>query len=130
MNYNKKSVEDIEVAGKRVLCRCDFNVPTKGGVITSDKRIVAALPTVQYLIKAGAKVILCSHMGKPKGEYKPELSLQVVANRLSELLGQEVIMAKDVAGEDAQAKAAALENGQVMLLENTRFEKGETKNDA
>ena len=130
MNYNKKSVEDIEVAGKRVLCRCDFNVPIKGGVITSDKRIVAALPTVQYLVKAGAKVILCSHMGKPKGEYKPELSLQVVADRLSELLGQEVIMAKDVAGEDAQAKAAALENGQVMLLENTRFEKGETKNDA
>jgi len=130
MNYNKKSVEDIEVAGKRVLCRCDFNVPIKGGVITSDKRIVAALPTIQYLVKAGAKVILCSHMGKPKGEYKPELSLQVVAERLSQLLGQEVVMAKDVAGEDAQAKAAALENGQVMLLENTRFEKGETKNDA
>ncbi len=130
MNYNKKSVEDIEVAGKRVLCRCDFNVPTKGGVITSDKRIVAALPTIQYLVKAGAKVILCSHMGKPKGEYKPELSLQVVADRLSELLGQTVIMAKDVAGEDAKAKAEKLENGQVMLLENTRFEKGETKNDA
>ena len=130
MNYNKKSVEDIQVAGKRVLCRCDFNVPTKGGVITSDKRIVAALPTIQYLVKNGAKVILCSHMGKPKGEVKPELSLQVVADRLSELLGQTVIMAKDVAGEDAQAKAAALENGQVMLLENTRFEKGETKNDA
>ena len=129
MNYNKKSVEDIEVAGKRVLCRCDFNVPTKGGVITSDKRIVAALPTIQYLVNHGAKVILCSHMGKPKGEYKPELSLQVVADRLSELLGQTVVMAKDVAGEDAQAKAAALENGQVMLLENTRFEKGETKND-
>jgi len=130
MNYNKKSVEDIAVAGKRVLCRCDFNVPCKGGVITSDKRIVAALPTIQYLVNQGAKVILCSHMGKPKGEYKPELSLQVVADRLSELLGQTVIMAKDVAGEDAQAKAAALENGQVMLLENTRFEKGETKNDA
>ena len=130
MNYNKKSVEDIQVAGKRVLCRCDFNVPTKGGVITSDKRIVAALPTIQYLVKNGAKVILCSHMGKPKGEVKPELSLQVVADRLSELLGQTVIMAKDVAGEDAQAKAAKLENGQVMLLENTRFEKGETKNDA
>ena len=129
MNYNKKSVEDIEVAGKRVLCRCDFNVPTKGGVITSDKRIVAALPTIQYLVNHGAKVILCSHMGEPKGEYKPELSLQVVADRLSELLGQTVVMAKDVAGEDAQAKAAALENGQVMLLENTRFEKGETKND-
>ncbi len=129
MNYNKKSVEDIDVTGKRVLCRCDFNVPIKGGVITSDKRIVAALPTIQYLVKQGAKVILCSHMGKPKGEYKPELSLKVVADRLSELLGQTVIMAADVAGEDAQAKAAALENGQVMLLENTRFEKGETKND-
>ncbi len=129
MNYNKKSVEDIAVTGKRVLCRCDFNVPIKGGVITSDKRIVAALPTIQYLVNQGAKVILCSHMGKPKGEYKPELSLQVVADRLSELLGQTVVMAKDVAGEDAQAKAAALENGQVMLLENTRFEKGETKND-
>jgi len=130
MNYNKKSVEDIDVRGKRVLCRCDFNVPTKGGVITSDKRIVAALPTIEYLVKNGAKVILCSHMGKPKGEFKPELSLQVVADRLSELLGQTVIMAKDVAGEDAQAKAAALQEGQVMLLENTRFEKGETKNDA
>ena len=127
MNYNKKSVEDIDVKGKRVLCRCDFNVPIKGGVITSDKRIVAALPTIQYLINHGAKVILCSHMGKPKGEYKPELSLKVVADRLSELLGQTVIMAKDVAGEDAQAKAAALQDGQVMLLENTRFEKGETK---
>ena len=130
MNYNKKSVEDIDVRGKRVLCRCDFNVPTKAGVITSDKRIVAALPTIEYLVKNGAKVILCSHMGKPKGEFKPELSLQVVADRLSELLGQTVIMAKDVAGEDAQAKAAALQEGQVMLLENTRFEKGETKNDA
>ena len=129
MNYNKKSVEDIDVKGKRVLCRCDFNVPIKGGVITSDKRIVAALPTIQYLINHGAKVILCSHMGKPKGEYKPELSLKVVADRLSELLGQTVIMAKDVAGEDAQAKAAALQDGQVMLLENTRFEKGETKYD-
>ncbi len=130
MNYNKKSIEDIEVAGKRVLCRCDFNVPTKAGVITSDKRIVAALPTIEYLIKNGAKVILCSHMGKPKGEWKSELSLKIVGDRLSELLGQEVSMAADVAGEDAKAKAAALENGQVMMLENTRFEKGETKNDA
>ena len=129
MNYNKKSIEDIEVAGKRVLCRCDFNVPTKGSVITSDKRIVAALPTIEYLVKNGAKVILCSHMGKPKGEWKPELSLKIVADRLSELLGQQVIMAADVAGEDAKAKAAALENGQVMLLENTRYIKGETKND-
>ena len=130
MNYNKKSIEDIEVAGKRVLCRCDFNVPTKAGVITSDKRIVAALPTIEYLVKNGAKVILCSHMGKPKGEWKPELSLKIVAERLSQLLGQEVIMAADVAGEDAKAKAEALQNGQVILLENTRFEKGETKNDA
>ena len=130
MNYNKKSIEDIEVAGKRVLCRCDFNVPTKEGKITSDKRIVAALPTIEYLVNKGAKVILCSHMGKPKGEWKPELSLKVVADRLSELLGKQVIMATDVAGEDAKAKAAALGNGDVMLLENTRYEKGETKNDA
>ena len=129
MNYNKKSIEDIEVAGKRVLCRCDFNVPTKNGVITSDKRIVAALPTIKYLIDNKAKVILCSHMGKPKGEWKPELSLKIVAARLSELLGQEVIMAADVAGEDAKAKAAALKEGEVMLLENTRYIKGETKND-
>ena len=129
MNYNKKSIEDIEVAGKRVLCRCDFNVPTKAGKITSDKRIVAALPTIKYLIDNKAKVILCSHMGKPKGEWKPELSLKIVADRLSELLGQEVIMAADVAGEDAKAKAAALAEGQVMLLENTRYIKGETKND-
>ena len=129
MNYNKKSVEDIEVRGKRVLCRCDFNVPTKEGKITSDKRIVAALPTINYLREHGAKVILCSHMGKPKGEYKPELSLQVVADRLSELLGVEVKMAKDVAGEDAKRLAAELKDGDVMLLENTRFVKGETKND-
>ena len=129
MNYNKKSVEQIDVRGKRVLCRCDFNVPTKDGKITSDKRIVAALPTVRYLIDRGARVILCSHMGKPKGEFKPELSLKVVADRLSELLGKPVTMAADVAGADAQAKAAALKDGDVMLLENTRFEKGETKND-
>ncbi len=129
MNYNKKSIEDIEVAGKRVLCRCDFNVPTKDGKITSDKRIVAAMPTIEYLVNHGAKVILCSHMGKPKGEWKPELSLKVVAQRISELLGKEVIMAADVAGEDSKAKAAALRDGDVMLLENTRYIKGETKND-
>ncbi len=129
MNYNKKSIEDIEVAGKRVLCRCDFNVPTKEGKITSDKRIVAALPTIQYLIDKGAKVILCSHMGKVKVDWDPKLSLKVVAERLSELLGKEVIMASDVAGEDAKAKAAALKEGDVMLLENTRYMKGETKND-
>ena len=129
MNYNKKSVEDIDVSGKRVLCRCDFNVPTKGGVITSDKRIVAALPTIRYLMEHGAKVILCSHMGKPKNGPAPEFSLQVVADRLSELLGVQVKMARDVVGEDAQRLAASLKNGEVMLLENTRFEKGETKND-
>ena len=129
MNYNKKSIEDIEVAGKRVLCRCDFNVPTKNGKITSDKRIVAAMPTIKYRVEHDAKVILCSHMGKPKGEWKPELSLKVVAERISELLGKEVIMASDVAGEDSRAKAAALQNGDVMLLENTRYIKGETKND-
>ena len=129
MNYNKKSIEDIDVSGKRVLCRCDFNGPTKNGKITSDKRIVAAMPTIEYLVNHNAKVILCSHMGKPKGEVKPELSLQVVADRIAELLGKPVVMAKDVAGEDAKAKAAALKDGEVMLLENTRFEKGETKND-
>ena len=123
MNYNKKSIEDINVSG------CDFNVPTKNGKITSDKRIVAAMPTIKYLVDHNAKVILCSHMGKPKGEVKPELSLQVVADRISELLGKPVVMAKDVVGEDAKAKAAALKDGDVMLLENTRFEKGETKND-
>ena len=129
MNYNKKSIEDIDVSGKRVLCRCDFNVPTKNGIITSDKRIVAAMPTIRYLVDHNAKVILCSHMGKPKGEWKPELSLKIVAKRISELLGKEVVMAADVAGNDAKAKAAALKDGDVMLLENTRFEKGETKND-
>ena len=114
MNYNKKSVEDIDVRGKRVLCRCDFNVPTKDGKITSDKRIVAALPTIEYLVKHGARVILCSHMGKPKGEVKPELSLKVVAERLSELLGQPVKMAQDVVGESAQSLAASLTDGEVM----------------
>ena len=129
MNYNKKSVRDIDLAGKRVLCRCDFNVPLKDGKITSDKRIVAALPTIQYLIDQGAKVILCSHLGKPKGEWKPELSLKVVAERLSELLGQEVKMSRDVAGEDSRALAAGLRDGEVMRLETTRYSKGETKND-
>ena len=129
MNYNKKSVESVELKGKRVLCRCDFNVPTKEGKITSDKRIVAALPTIEYLIAQGAKVILCSHMGKPKGEWKPELSLKIVADRLGELLGKEIVMAADVVGEDAKAKAAALKDGDVMLLENVRYMKGETKND-
>ena len=157
MNYNKKTVKDIDVAGKKVLLRCDFNVPMAkdgSGTITDDKRIRAALPTIQYLLEQNAAVIACSHMGKPvatfdsyvkkqveKGkdaasiteeEWKKslaKLSLAPVAKRLSELLGKEVIMAADVVGPDAQAKAAALKPGQILLLENTRFEKGETKND-
>ena len=156
MNYNKKTVKDIDVAGKKVLLRCDFNVPQDKttGAITDDKRIRAALPTIQYLLDQNAAVIACSHLGKPvatfdayvkkqteKGkdpasiteeEWKKslaKLSLAPVAKRLSELLGKEVIMAADVVGPDAQAKAAALKPGQIMLLENTRFEKGETKND-
>ena len=114
MNYNKKSVRDIDVAGKKVLLRCDFNVPMAkdgSGVITDDKRIRAALPTIQYLLEQNAAVVACSHMGKPKGEVKPELSLKPVAARLSELLGKPVIMAEDVVGPDARAKAAALKVG-------------------
>ena len=156
MNYNKKTVKDIDVAGKKVLLRCDFNVPQDKatGAITDDKRIRAALPTIQYLLDQNAAVIACSHLGKPvatfdsyvkkqaeKGkdpasiteeEWKKslaKLSLAPVAKRLSELLGKEVIMAADVVGPDAMAKAAALKPGQILLLENTRFEKGETKND-
>ena len=156
MNYNKKTVADVDVAGKKVLLRCDFNVPQdkKTGAITSDKRIVAALPTIQYLLEHGAAVIACSHLGKPepvfdkwvkkqleKGKDPAELTqeawekslrkltLAPVAQRLSQLLGREVFFAHDVVGEDAAAKAAALQPGQILLLENTRFEKGETKND-
>ena len=131
MNYNKKTVKDIDVAGKKVLLRCDFNVPQDKatGVITDDKRIVAALPTIQYLLEQNAAVIACSHLGKPKEGPDPKFSLAPVAKRLSELLGREVIMAADVVGPDATAKAAALKPGQILLLENTRFEKGETKND-
>ncbi len=157
MNYNKKSVRDVDVKGKKVLLRCDFNVPMGkdgSGVITDDKRIVAALPTIRYLLENGAAVIACSHMGKPQPSFDKwvqkqtekgkdpatlteakwqkslaELSLKPVAERLSQLLGQDVIMATDVVGEDAKEKAAALQCGQVLLLENTRFEKGETKND-
>lgn len=127
-SYNKKSVEDIDVSGKKVLVRCDFNVPLKDGAITSDKRIVAALPTIKYLLEHGAAVILCSHLGRPKGEFKPEFSLAPVAVRLGELLGKPVIMAKDVVGEDAKARAAALKPGELLMLENVRFEAGETKN--
>ena len=126
---NKKSVEDIDVRGKKVLIRCDFNVKMENGVITSDKRIVASLPTIKYLLDNGAKVILCSHLGRPKGEFNPEFSMAPVAARLSELLGQEVKLAADVVGESAQALAAELKDGEAMLLENVRFEPGETKND-
>jgi len=156
MNYNKKTVKDIDVAGKKVLLRCDFNVPQdkETGAITSDKRIVAALPTIRYLLENNAAVIACSHLGKPEPNFEKwvkkqtekgkdpaslteekwkkslaKLSLAPVAKRLGELLGREVVMAADVVGEDARAKATALKPGEVMLLENTRFEKGETKND-
>lgn len=127
---NKKTIEDIDVKGKRVLARCDFNVPLKDGEIANDKRIVAALPTIKYLIEHGAKVILCSHLGRPKGEYKPEFSLAPVAKRLSEYLGKEVKLAEDkeVVGENAKAMAAALQEGDVMLLENVRYRAEETKN--
>ena len=132
MNYNKKTVYDVDVNGKKVLLRCDFNVPQnkETGEITSDKRIVAALPTIRYLLDNGAAVIACSHLGKPKGEWKTKLTLAPVAKRLSELLGQEVIFASDIIGEDAQTKAAALQPGEIMLLENLRFDIREEKNGA
>ncbi len=157
MNYNKKTVKDVDVKGKKVLLRCDFNVPMAkdgSGVITDDKRIRAALPTIQYLLDQGAAVIACSHMGKPVATFESykkkqlekgkdeasiteekwkkslaELRMEPVAARLSELLGKPVILADDVVGPDAQAKAAALKPGEILLLQNTRFEKGETKND-
>ena len=127
---NKKSVDDIQVKGKRVLVRCDFNVPLKDGKITDENRLVAALPTIKKLIADGGKVILCSHLGKPKGEPKPELSLAPVAVRLSELLGQEVKFAADpeVVGPNAKAAVEAMKDGEVVLLENTRYRAEETKN--
>ena len=130
MNFNKKTVEDIDVKGKKVLVRCDFNVPLKDGVITDENRLNGALPTIKYLVENGAKVILCSHMGKPKGEPKPELSLAPVAKRLSEMLGKEVKFAADdnVVGENAKAAVAEMKDGDVVLLENTRYRKEETKN--
>ncbi|MGL4990179.1 MAG: phosphoglycerate kinase [Sarcina sp.] len=130
MNFNKKTIEDVQVTGKKVLVRCDFNVPLKDGVITDENRLVGAMPTIKYLVDNGAKVILCSHMGKPKGEAKPEFSLAPVAKRLSEMLGKEVVFAADdiVVGENAKAAVAKMENGDVVLLENTRFRKEETKN--
>ena len=128
---NKKSVDDINVKGKRVLVRCDFNVPLQDGKITDENRLVAALPTIKKLIADGGKVILCSHLGKPKGEPKPELSLAPVAVRLSELLGQEVKFAADpeVVGPNAKAAVAEMKDGDVILLENTRYRAEETKNE-
>ena len=127
---NKKTVRDIDVKGKKVLVRCDFNVPyNEERVITDNRRIVAALPTIKYLLENNCKVILCSHLGRPKGEVKPEFSLDIVAAELSKLLGKEVKLAKDVVGPDAKALAENLQEGEVMLLENVRYEAGEEKND-
>ena len=128
---NKKTIEDINVRGKKCLVRCDFNVPLKDGKITDENRLVGAMPTIKYLIDNGAKVILCSHLGKPKGEPKPELSLAPVATRLSEMLGQEVVFAADanVVGENAKKAVAEMKDGDVVLLENTRYRKEETKNE-
>ncbi len=130
MGLNKKSVDDINVKGKRVLVRCDFNVPLKDGRITDENRLVAALPTIKKLVNDGGKIILCSHLGKPKGEPKPELSLAPVAARLSELLGQEVKFAADpeVVGPNAKAAVEAMQDGDIVLLENTRYRVEETKN--
>ena len=131
MNYRKKTVRDVDVSGKKVLLRCDFNVPLdkQTGAITDDKRIAASLPTIRYLLEHGAAVIACSHLGRPKGQVKPELSLKPVAERLSQLLDQPVTLAADVAGPDSIAKAAALQPGQVLLLENLRFRPEEEAND-
>ena len=127
---NKKTIKDIELKGKRVLVRCDFNVPQDdSGAITDDARIREALPTIKYLIEKGAKVILCSHFGRPEGGFDERYSLKPIADRLSELLEKPITLAKDVVGADAKAKAKALKDGEVILLENVRFEKGETKND-
>ncbi len=126
---NKKTIEDLDVAGKKVLVRCDFNVKMENGVITSDKRVVASLPTIKYLLQHNAKVILCSHLGRPKGQVNPEFSMAPVAECLSKYLGIEVKLAKDVVGESAHELAASLKDGEAMLLENVRFEPGETKND-
>ena len=130
MNFNKKTIEDVVVKGKKVLVRCDFNVPLKDGVITDENRLNGAMPTIKYLVDNGAKVILCSHMGKPKGEAKPEFSLAPVAKRLSEMLGKEVVFAADatVVGENAKKAVAEMKDGDVVLLENTRYRKEETKN--
>lgn len=126
---NKKSIRDISPKGKRVLVRCDFNVPLDGSTITDDKRITEALPTVRYLMEQGGRVILCSHLGRPKGQVNPKYSLAPVAARLSELLGCEVPLSADIIGEDAHRLADSLKDGQVMLLENVRFDPREEKND-
>lgn len=127
---NKKTVRDIDVQGKKVLVRCDFNVPyDENRIITDNRRIKAAIPTINYLLENNAKVILCSHLGRPKGEVKPEFSMNIVAEELSRLLNKEVVLAKDVVGEDAFNKASALKEGEILLLENVRFEPGEEKND-
>ena len=130
MNFNKKTIEDVQVKGKKVLVRCDFNVPLKDGVITDENRLNGAMPTIKYLVDNGAQVILCSHMGKPKGEPKPEFSLAPVAKRLSEMLGKEVVFAADdnVVGENAKKAVAEMKDGDVVLLQNTRYRKEETKN--
>jgi len=128
---NKKTIEDIDVKGKKCLVRCDFNVPLKDGKITDENRLVGAMPTIKYLVDHGAKVILCSHLGKPKGEAKPELSLAPVAKRLSEMLGKEVVFAADdnVVGENAKKAVSEMKDGDVVLLENTRYRAEETKNE-
>ncbi|MEG0742430.1 MAG: phosphoglycerate kinase, partial [Clostridia bacterium] len=126
----KKTIEDIQVAGKKVLVRCDFNVPMdENKIITDENRIRGALPTIKYLMEHGAKVILCSHLGRPKGEFNMKYSLKPVATRLSQLLGKEVLMAEDVIGPSAKKLSAELKDGDVMLLENVRFHKEEEKND-
>ena len=130
MKFNKKTIEDIEVKGKNVLVRCDFNVPLKDGVITDVNRLVGAMPTINYLIKNGAKVILCSHLGKPSGQAKPELTLAPVAKKLSEMLGKEVVFAADpnVVSDNVKSAVSKMKDGDVLLLENTRYRKEETKN--
>lgn len=128
---NKKTVKDIDLKGKKVLVRCDFNVPMdENQKITDNTRIVAAMPTIKYLLENNCAIILCSHLGRPKGEFKPEFSLKPVAKELADLLGKEIIMANDVIGEDAKAKASKLEQGQILLLENVRFHKEETDNNS
>jgi len=127
--FNKKTIEDVNVSGKKVLVRCDFNVPLSDGIITDDNRITAALPTIRYLLDNGAAVILCSHLGRPKNGFEPEFSLKPVAEHLAKLLNKPVTLAADVVGEDAVSKAAAVKPGEIVMLENVRFEKGETKND-